>query len=120
MTTTIAHTGGTITPLAVEGYRASRPARTIVHDILNQQNSDVTFRAFGLRTGTLRLVFRGESDALRAYDSLSVPQTLTASNTDVEAIAMAFVIAGGDLDLEQDDEDAALWRIIMPFREVRP
>lgn len=120
MTTTIAHSGGTITPVAVEGYRASRPARTVVHDVLNRENPDVTLRVFGLRTGSLRLVFRGEAEALSAFAALSIPQTLSASNTDVDAIAMSFVVAGGNLDLEQDDDDTALWRIIVPFREVRP
>lgn len=118
MSTTIIHSTGTITPVAVEGYKVSRQARTLVHSILNREDDDISLREFGLRSGSFRLVFEGESAALAAYAALCTPQMLTINNPDVAALGMAFVIADGDVDLEQDSDVANVWRVIVPFREV--
>ncbi len=118
--TIITHKAGQITPTAVEGYRASRAARTIVADVANRSEADITFRAFGLRTGSFRLVFDGEVPALKAYAVLSTPQRLSISNTEVASLNMAFVVPEGrDLDIEQDDDVPDLWRIVVPFLEVK-
>ena len=119
MTTTITHSSGVIIPTVVERHRSSRQANTLVRGVLNRPNPDVDLRPFSLRTGSFTLVFDTEAAALTAEAALAVPQVLTISNDTVTAVAMSFVIADDDLDLEQDDE-VNIWRITVPFQEVTP
>ncbi|WP_217584865.1 hypothetical protein [Microbacterium sp. GbtcB4] len=120
--TTITHTAGTITPELIDGYQASRTTRSIVHDILNRPNPDITFRPAGLRRGEFRCLFMDQADALSAYAALSVPQVLSISDADVPAIDMSFVIGpeGEQLDIELDDDTRSAWWIVVPFVEVIP
>ncbi|KNY07915.1 hypothetical protein [Microbacterium sp. GCS4] len=118
MTTTITHATGTVVPTALEGYRASRPARTLVHRILNRADDDVTLREFGLRSGSFVLVFDGEAAAVAAFAALGVPQKLAITDTAVHSLAMSFVIAEGELSIEQDRDNVRLWRVTVPYNEV--
>lgn len=120
MPTTITHSAGTILPIAVEGYRAARPIRNLVHDALNRSSPDITYRPAGLRSGTFNLVFDSEASALNAFAVLAVPQAFTITNVDLASLNMRFVVAGGDLDIEQDRSVAGPWRVAVPFQEVTP
>lgn len=120
MTTTIAHSAGTITPSSMPTLLTTSTANTLVHDILNRADPDVTLRVAGLRRGSWQLVFDDETAALSAFEVLRVPQVLTLSNTDVPAIGMAFVVADGDIALELDPNTKAFWTIEVPFVEVSP
>lgn len=120
MTTTIQHIDGAITPMALEGYSASRTPRSVIHDVQGRPSPDVAFREVGLREGTFTIVFEGAASAFEAYDALAIPQVFTLANTDIPGLAMAFVVADDTLDIEQDDEAVELWRIAVPFREVAP
>lgn len=117
---TITHSTGTITPEAVNGYSASREARTVVHPILNRSNPDITFRAPGLRKGTLTCVFAVEADALAAFGVFSTPQVLTLTDPDVPTVGMLFVAADGDLTITLDDKTSVVWLVQVPFQEVSP
>ncbi|WP_309105018.1 hypothetical protein [Microbacterium sp.] len=118
--TTITHTTGTLTPVVVDGWRAARPARTVVHEILGRTDPDVTFRPAGLRRGTLRLVFPAEADAAHAVQVLATPQRLTLTDPDRATLAMAFVVPsdGGDIECELDDATRNVWIVSCPFQEV--
>lgn len=118
--TTITHSAGVIVPDVVDGYEASREARTIVHDIINRSNPDVTLRAPGLRRGNLSCVFAVEASAQAAYAVLGVPQVLTLVDVDRTSIGMSFVVAGGDLTIGLDDETRDVWIVAVPFVEVLP
>lgn len=120
MATTITHSTGTILPTVVNGYEASRESRTIVHPILNRSNPDVTFRAPGLRRGSLVCVFATETAAVAAFAVLSVPQVLTLSDTSAPSVAMSFVVAEGDLNVALDPETRVVWLVTVPFVEVLP
>ncbi len=120
MATTITHSAGAITPSVMDGYQASRAARTVVHQILNRSAPDVTFRAPGLRTGTFTLVFGAQSDAIDAYGVLSIGQVFTLTDPDVTAVGMEFVVADGDLVIRLDTETRSVWVIEVPFHEVIP
>ncbi|MFJ2532791.1 hypothetical protein [Microbacterium maritypicum] len=116
--TTITYSAGIITPTAVEGFRASRPIRNLVQEVLDRAEPDIDFRPAGLRTGTFRLVFDGEAAALTAFDALAREELFTIANGDVDGLNMKFAIPEGDLDLEQDDTVVTMWRIQVPFQEV--
>lgn len=120
MSATITHLAGTIVPELIDGYTASREARTIVHDIINRSNPDVTLRAPGLRRGSFRCLFPVQGDAIAAYGTLGTPQVFTITDPEVPAVGMSFVVAEGDLDIELDDETRAAWWVIVPFVEVNP
>lgn len=118
--TSIVHSTGTITPDIVDGWRASREARTIVHTILGRAAPDVTFRPAGIRSGSLTCVFSVEADAAAAADVFAIPQVLTLTDADRPHLAMSFVVADGDIDVSLDDETRDVWIVTVPFREVNP
>lgn len=118
--TTITHSAGVITPRLVIGWETSRPVRTIVHSVLGRTDPDITLRGVGLRAGTLRLLFSTGAEATAAGAVFATPQTLTLTDTDVPAIGMAFVVAGGDLAAQLDPETRRLWTLAVPFQEVAP
>lgn len=117
--TTITHSAGVMTPTVVDGYKAARSPRTILHPILGREGDDVTFRPAGLRKGTLRLVFALEADAHAAVAVLATPQVLTLDDPDIN-ITMSFVVAEDDIAPELDDETRKVWIVSTPFREVMP
>ena len=118
--TTITHAGGSIVPTQVDGYDPSIEVRNIVHTILGRPDPDVTFRAAGLRTGTLSLVFAAEADAWAAVAVLRVPQVFTLTDVDVVVVNMSFVVAPGELRPTLDDATRAVWVVSVPFQEVAP
>lgn len=118
--TTITHAGGVIIPTIQDGYSASIPMRTLVHDILGRRDSDVTFRPAGMRAGTLPLVFADRSAAWAAAGILARGEVFTLTDPDVPEIGMAFVVADGDLQPQLDDETRDVWLLDVPFREVLP
>lgn len=120
MTTTIVHSAGTIVPTALDAYRAHRAARTLVHGNLNRADDDITLRDAALRAGDFRLTFETTTAAFDALTVLSRAQPLTLINSDVPSMGMAFVVADGDLDIQQDDTVTAVWYITVPFTEVTP
>jgi len=117
--TTISHSSGVITPTVVDGYRATRTPRTILHEILGREDDSVTFRPASLRKGTLSLVFASEAAARTAAEILAIPQVLTLSDPDI-TIAMTFVVADGDFGIELDDQTRGVWILSVPFREITP
>ncbi|WP_067200121.1 hypothetical protein [Microbacterium sp. XT11] len=120
MSTIITYTGGTITPAVVEGFEASRPARTIVHTILGRPDPDITFRPAGLQRGTLTLVFPNGAQARAAEAALVVPRVFTLTDIDVPEVAMQFVVADGDVTTRLDLETQQAWIVQVPFQEVAP
>lgn len=122
MSSSITHSTGTVTPELIDGYQATRPTRTIVHDIINRPHPDITFRPAGLRRGEFRCLFPDQADALSAYAALSIPQVLAISDPDVPAIDMSFIVGpeGESLAIELDDETRDAWWIVVPFVEVSP
>lgn len=120
MSTTITHDAGTITPKVVNGFEASRPVRSKVHDILGSSNSDVTFRPAGLRRGTLTLVFATGAEAAAAEAVLATPQVFLLVEPDVVEVEMSFVVAGGDLRPRLDPGTRKTWLVDVPFVEVSP
>lgn len=117
MSTIIVHSGGAITPTIVDGYKAARSPRTLVHPILGREDDDVTFRPASLRKGTLTLVFALEADAWAAVNVLATPQVLTLTDSDI-SIGMEFVVTESEIEPELDDGTRVVWTVTFPFHEV--
>lgn len=115
-------TNGTdiITPVLVNGFTSSREARTVVHDILDRPAPDTSLRESGSRTGTLELLFTGEASAFAAETLHAGISVWSISDPDRPSIAMTYVVAGGSVERELDDETRDLWLVRVPFREVTP
>lgn len=118
--TTITHSTGVIAPTIVNGYRATRAARTIVHRIIDRPDPDVSYRPASLRAGQLTCVFAAEADAHAAVTAFCTPQQLTLHDSDV-AIGMTFVVPeGGSVDIELDANTRSVWLVRVDFEEVLP
>lgn len=120
MTTIITFSGGEITPEVVNGFEASRAARSIVHTILGRADPDITLRPAGLRKGTLTLVFATGAAAASAEAALVVPRVFTLVDPDVPNVSMAFVVADGDVETSLDMDTQIVWIVRVPFQEVTP
>lgn len=118
MGATITHATGTITPVSLSGWNAEADANTIVHSIINRSASDITFRAPGLRRGTLTLTFADGTTAYAARLILLLPEVFTLAHDVVAQVGMPFVVAGGQLgDVLGEAGD---WTLTVPFVEVTP
>lgn len=114
---TITYTGGAIAATATTEYRAERPARTIAHPILGSENVDYTFRPFGKRSGSFKLVFADAATADAALAALSVPRVFALASVSRPGINMSFVIINGTApSLEPGSAGETL--VYVPFQEV--
>lgn len=118
--TSIIHSTGVIVPQVVNGYEASREARTVVNAVLNRSNPDVTLRDPGPRSGSLALVFATENAAQDAFAVLGTRQVFTLADPDRLSIGMSFVVADGDLTIGLDADTREVWIVTVPFVEVLP
>ena len=120
MATTITAGSVTITPTLVEGYAATAPARTLVHDILGRTAPDITLRPAGLRTGTLTLLIAVEARAVEAFTALCAGVVCTLAS-DERSISMPFIVPDGQqVGIKLDDTTRDHWHITVPFQEVAP
>ena len=110
----------TIEPVLVLGYTSRRAVRTIVHDILDRADPDVSMAPAGSRAGRLELLFADELEAETAELVLAQPAVWEFADADRSTVGMAFVVAGGELERELVDETRNHWIVRVPFREVSP
>lgn len=110
----------TVTPLLVDGYEATRDARSVVHEVAGKTFPDVTLRPAGSRRGRLRMLFATETDATAAYAALSAQRVFMLTEADLPGIEMRFVIADGEMLIGLDDEGRRRWWVEVPFVEVSP
>jgi hypothetical protein len=117
MTTIITSGADTLNPTMVLGYSSSRLAGNIIHPVLGREDPDVTMRPAGLRTGTLELLFTGETDGKEAEDLHSTTAVFTLTSTDRPSINMSYV-AAGRIGRELDPDTRDVWVVRIEFQEV--
>lgn len=117
MATTISNGLDTLTPALVDGWEATREARTIVHDILGTNDAAVTLRPHKLRSGTLAIVVGTDPALAAALEAmLSAGDVLALASTEQTTVAMSFVVSG-DVTLSLDDT-RMVWLLEVDFQEV--
>lgn len=117
MATTISNGTDTLTPKLINGWEATREARTIVHDILGTNEPAVTLRPQGHRTGKLEIVVGTDASLAASIESmLCAGDLLTLASTERPTLGMSFVVAG-DVVTRLDDT-RQVWLIDAEFREV--
>lgn len=118
--TTITNGTDVISPDLVLGYKSSRTARTVIHDILDRSDPDVSLRAAASRSGTLELLFADETAATNAETLHTGISVWSILDPDRASVAMSYVVADGDIERELDDETRNAWVVRVPYREVTP
>lgn len=118
MGASITHSAGQIIPVSMPQWFESSTANTIMHPILGREDDDATFRPFGMRRGTFTFVFSTGSAAYAARTILRTSQRFAFAHSDIPEIGMTFIVADGDLGVEQGS--AGEWTVTIPFREVKP
>ena len=117
MATLITADAGSITPHLVLGYQSVRTTGNVLHPIIGRSDVDVTFKAAGLRTGTLRLLVLTLAEALAAEALHASIGILRLSDTDLPALNMRYV-PSGTITIALDEETRALWTVEIEFQEV--
>jgi len=117
MTTITAAAGGlTTSPVAVDGYEATRASQNIVHDLISGDIA-VTLISPRPRSGTLQLVYGNAADAFAAFTLHETETTFFLERDDLPALNMTYVL-DGDLTITVDDSREA-WVLAVGFQEVR-
>lgn len=117
MAHTITSGATVITPTAVDEYESSATPGTIIHEIINREDPDVTLRPASLRRGVLNLSFRTDAASRAAEEALATPGVWTW-DAPVASVGMTFVVAGGDLGRRM--MTTGRWLVTVPFVEVAP
>lgn len=117
MSTTLTKGGASIVPLVVLGYESARETGNILHTVLGRADVDVTFKAAGLRTGTLQLLFPTLTAALSAEAMHSSVGSITLTSSDLPGIGMKYVPAGS-IALALDADTSTRWTVSVDFQEI--
>ncbi len=116
MTTTLSDGTSTVVPILITGWATSRPARTVVHDIIDRSSPEVTLREAGLRTGVFEVVFATAADAFEA-EAMHTQATAFTFADDTAGTFDYVVPEGTEIEVELDETRRA-WIVRVPFQEV--
>ncbi len=115
-TITATSTGGTTTPLLVNGYEAARQSRNIIHDLLSDGIA-VTLINPRPRSGTLRLLYDDEAAAFAALNLHAEETTFAIVSDERAGVGMIYVL-DGDVSIALDEETQTAWIVSVGFQEV--
>lgn len=110
-----ANGAGSVSPVAIEGYKARRESRNRVHDLLDG-SIGVSYIAPRPRSGTLRLLFLTAATAYAALALHAQETSFTLTSTDVPSMGMRYVL-DGSLDVELNAE-LGHWWVEIGFQEL--
>lgn len=114
---TITRGATTITPSLILGYSAETYSRNVIHEILGRPDPDVSLRDDTLRSGTLRLLFEFEADAIEALELHATAGTLTLSYPEISSTDMTYV-RRDRMTLSLDLATLTYWVLEVGFQEV--
>lgn len=116
MATTITNGTDTLTPTLIDGWEATREARTIVHQILGSNEPAVTLRPQGLRAGTLEIVVGTDASLAASIEEMLCAGELLALASTSQPVGMSFVVSG-DVTTRLN-ATRKVWLISAEFQEV--
>jgi hypothetical protein len=117
MSTTLTKAGVNIVPLVVIEYSSTRTSGNVLHTVLGRADVDVTFKAAGLREGTLNLLFVSLTAALQAEAMHASIGSITLTSTDLPGIGMKYV-PSGNIELTLDTDTSEHWNVFIDFQEI--
>lgn len=117
MTTYVTDGTTTVTPEVVDGYASERESGIRIHPILGRSYPDITYQASKLRTGSFRLVFADEADAIAA-ETLHTTGSILTIVSDERASANFSYVATDTVIRELDDETRDVWVVEITYQEV--
>lgn len=111
-----------ISPVLVQTRNASRASQTVVRFPIGSTDPYITFGPAGLRTGEHILFF--DEDAAAATAAAATLAIAGAFELELTAPeqpewSMTFVVVG-QIDIEQDDQEALYWSVRFGFQEIAP
>lgn len=117
MANTISDGTSTITPRLIKGYKSSRPARNVVHDVIGTELPSATLRKAGYRRGTLEALFDTFYEANLLEFMLSQDKVCTLTVPGESDLGMAFV-ATDEITLERAPDTDSMWLVTCGFQEI--
>lgn len=109
-----------IAPDLVLGWAPDREVRTVVHNILDRADPDVTLRPAATASGDLRLFFLDYADAQDAQDRLASGAVWTLHLDDLTPTVEVTFVVTGRVGLAAEEPDFRRWVVTASFREVSP
>lgn len=107
-----------VVPLtALAPFVAARESRTIVHTLLNDPAARFTYVPPGPASGVLDLGFESYAAALAARDFLSGNYRFALDDA-LDGPPVVWRVAGGALELKQEEEVTSLWHVLVPWVEA--
>lgn len=117
LTTTLSTLTGQSIPLMMTQYASGRTTQHVVHEILGRSDPDVTFTPTQTRSGSVSFLYESLALASEGADLLAASGPITLDQSDLPTLSMVFVVTG-EIALAPDDQDADMWALTVPFREV--
>lgn len=119
MTITLTRGEISASPQQLLGFKSTRTARNLVHDIIDRSDPDITIKPAGLRKGTLELLCLNLAAGL-AVEALHAGEGVIAlEDTDRPTLDMSYV-ASGAITLELDTQTGIRWVVAVDYQEVTP
>jgi hypothetical protein len=107
----------TLTPFDVLGWDSTREARTVLHQPIDNPVPEVTAREAAPRSGTLRLFFAEQVDAVAAEDAHALPGPWLLTDPDGGYRPMRYVVVG-PVRLSSTSDDGSRWIVEVGYQEV--
>ena len=117
MTTTLTRGTTVFQPTLVLGYLSTRNAENKVHNVIGRSDPEITFKAAGLRTGTLSIFCATYADALTVESMHAVTGVFTLTDDQLPGLNMRYV-PSGSITSELDDDTRIQWKVSIDFQEV--
>lgn len=116
----IPNASSTLEPImTLAPYTARREAGTIVHRLLEDSQARFTWRQPNLPVGVFEFLFDGHAAAYAALSKLSARTAWAlVDDADDGPIERWFMIAGGDIEMEQSREVENAYVVRVPYVEV--
>lgn len=109
-------TAATTSPELILGYETARRGRNVFHEILGGGTA-VSLVPADPRSGTLRLYYPLEADAVASVELHSRGETLTLTETDRDSVDMTYALDGA-VGYALDEETRDDWVVTVDYREL--
>lgn len=108
----------TLTPLLIEGYRSTRDAGNLVHQIVASEWPAITLRPARPRTGRLRILCATLTEALAMEALHAGAAVVQLVDAEVPARNMTYV-SSGEISVALDERTLTKCYVSVDFQEIQ-
>lgn len=105
-------------PIILAPFSAAQEMRTTSHVLMQSYVSKYTMNTPDSNKGQFVLGYDDEAHAIAARNFFAVRGLFTTSVEDLDSIPASFVVSGGDLRIEQNEQATYLFTVTVPWSEV--